>query len=475
MLHQNEEKIKQEKEGQQRFMGAMKTLGIAGLLWQSNIRKESRKQDGEKDGSKRSVYELFKMLLLLVFQGENLFRFLSSDKGETACSKNSYYRFLEDCHANWNRFVMLLAARVITRFSRLTRPERVKMFVLDDSVIPRERSKKTELLSHVYDHVRGKTVEGFNLLALGWTDAFSFVPVAFRMLASANREKRLNEADETLDKRTNGSQRRKEAVMHKPDAAISLIREALNAGITAQYVLMDTWFTNEPFIKRVTEEGLHVIGMLKDNKQKYRYNGKSMGLKELAKHIRFDGSGSIFGSVQVKTEKNQIPVKLVFVRNRNKPNEYIIILSTDTELSDSEIVRLYGDRWSIECCFKVCKSLLKLGKEFHGISYDLTVSSTALVFTRYILLEWIRRQENDGRTLGELVYCVFDEVRDMELADSLQMLFDILLTGIRQGTVRIEEAVRAQLMNWFCSQPRFIQCLFRQFFSSLDSAKSVPA
>ena len=64
---------------------------------------------------------------------------------------------------------------------------------------------------------------------------------------------------------------------------------------------------------------------------------------------------------------------------------------------------------AIECCFKVCKSLLKLGKEFHGVSYDLTVSSTAMVFTRYILLEWIRRQENDGRTLGELVYCVFDQ------------------------------------------------------------------
>jgi hypothetical protein len=32
-----------------------------------------------------------------------------------------------------------------------------------------------------------------------------------------------------------------------------------------------------------------------------------------------------------------------------------------------------------------------------------------------------------------------------------------------------------QIPDWFCSQPRFIQCLFRQFFSSLDSAKSVPA
>ena len=89
MLHQNGEKSKQEKEGQQRFMGAMKTLGIAALLWQNNIRKESRKHGSEKDGSRRSAYELFKTLLLLVFQGENLFRVLSSDKGETACSKNS--------------------------------------------------------------------------------------------------------------------------------------------------------------------------------------------------------------------------------------------------------------------------------------------------------------------------------------------------------------------------------------------------
>ena len=245
--------------------------------------------------------------------------------------------------------------------------------------------------------------------------------------------------------------------------------------ITAQYVLMDTCFTNEPFIKRVTEEGLHVIGMLKDNRQKYRYNGKSLGLKDLSKYVHFDGFSGVFGSVLVKTEKQRIPVKLVFVRNRNKRNEYIVILSTDTDLSDAEIVRLYGNRWSIECCFKVCKSLLKLGKEFHGVSYDLTVSSTALVFTRYILLEWIRRQENDGRTLGELVYCVFDEVRDMELSDSLRMLFDILLTGIRQGTVRIDEAVRVQLLNWFCSEPRFIQTLFHPLFGSLDSANCVPA
>ena len=53
---------------------------------------------------------------------------------------------------------------------------------------------------------------------------------------------------------------------------MKLIRNALNAGIKASYVLMDTWFTNEPFIANILAEGLDVIGMLKDNKQYYIYN-----------------------------------------------------------------------------------------------------------------------------------------------------------------------------------------------------------
>ncbi|MBR5109133.1 MAG: hypothetical protein IK099_02970 [Clostridia bacterium] len=65
MLHQNGEKSKQEKEGQQRFMGAVKTLGIAALLWQNSIRKESRKYGKEKDGSRRSAYELISSFLSL--------------------------------------------------------------------------------------------------------------------------------------------------------------------------------------------------------------------------------------------------------------------------------------------------------------------------------------------------------------------------------------------------------------------------
>ncbi|RKI42080.1 hypothetical protein D7V86_20530 [bacterium D16-51] len=80
------------------------------------------------------------------------------------------------------------------------------------------------------------------------------------------------------------------------------------------------------------------------------------------------------GSVSVYTPKYNIAAKLVFVRSRNKKDEYIVLLSTDCSLSAGEIVRRYGNRRPIECCLKVCKSLLKPGKEFHGVSCDPTVS-----------------------------------------------------------------------------------------------------
>jgi len=75
-----------------------------------------------------------------------------------------------------------------------------------------------------------------------------------------------------IDKRKSGYKRRQEAVCHKPDAAMTMIRNALKAGIQARYILMDTWFTNKPFINNILGEGLDVTGMLKDNKQLYHYH-----------------------------------------------------------------------------------------------------------------------------------------------------------------------------------------------------------
>jgi IS4 transposase len=41
---------------------------------------------------------------------------------------------------------------------------------------------------------------------------------------------------------------------------------------------------------------------------------------------------------------------------------WIALLSTQCDLPDDEVVRIYGKRWDIEVFFKICKSFLALAK-----------------------------------------------------------------------------------------------------------------
>ena len=445
MIYQNT----QNENPQNQFSYALKELQIGKLLRKSNITKSCG----------ISAYEVFQFLLLLAFQGKNLFRFLNSKHKELAVSKNTYYRFLNETSYNWSRFLLLLAVKVTTAFDSLTRPERVKVLVLDDSVIKRNRSKTVELLARVFDHVEHKYQKGFTLLTLGWSDGYSFIPTGFNMLSSAEKSNRYNEVSSDMDHRTNGYRFRKESMMHKTDAAILLINNALNAGIKADYVLMDTWFTTEPMIKEILKAGMDAIGMVKQLKQRYTYQGKQYTLSELKRFVSFAGARNIFGSLVVTT-KAGIPVKIVFVRNRNKKSECLYILSTDASLEDAEIVRIYGNRWSIECFFKSSKSFLKLGTEFQSHNYGAMVSHTAIVFTRYTILEWIRRNRNDEKTYGELFFMFCEDIQDIDLTNALQSLMALFVEHISTLSADITSVIKSKVTEWMLSQTAFIKTLF---------------
>lgn len=432
------------------FFKTFKVLGLAKLLRQAGINKQSG----------ISAYEAFQTLILLVFQGKTLYQLLHSKRKDQIASKNTYYRFLNDSTFNWRRFLLSLVAKITVVFSKLIDSKRVKVFILDDSVITRNRSKSVELMARIYDHVTHKYQKGFTMLTLGWSDGYSFLPVDFAMLSSPNESNRLVDTCSSIDKRTNGYKRRKESIQKKPEVAITLIQNALKAGIFADYVLMDTWFTTEPMIKSVLNEGLQVIGMVKQLKQKYSYNGHTCDLKELRTLLPKNTKGDILGEVIVYT-KEKIPVKLVFIKNRNNKREWLVILSTDLSLSSHEIVRIYGNRWSIEVFFKSIKSFMKLGTEFQGRSYDMMISHTTIVYCRYILLEWLRREDNDMKTWGELFLMYCDDIQDMDLTTALESLMGLFIEHINTQTITTSESVKNQLMQWISSQATFIKALFK--------------
>lgn len=100
-----------------------------------------------------------------------------------------------------------------------------------------------------------------------------------------------------------------EALSRKPDAVVKLLERALSTGFTADFVLMDSWFAQAPLMRELMEKGLHVIGMMKDIKQRYQFDDKRLTLRELYGSLPKPKSSDILGSVIVQTAC-ELPIKL---------------------------------------------------------------------------------------------------------------------------------------------------------------------
>ena len=200
------------------------------------------------------------------------------------------------------------------------------------------------------------------MLTLGWSDGHTFMPIDFSLLSSKTSS--INGIYKKLINVCSGYKRRVEALQSAPEQIPAMIDRALSTGIEASYVLMDTWFTQQPLIKNIVEQGLDVIGMVKNSKQRYQVDGELISLKELYRSASpLQGKKGLLRSVKT-TMKNGIPVKVVFVQNRNKKSEWLAILSTDCTLTEQEIIRIYGMRWDIEVFFKTTKSSFTYRKSF---------------------------------------------------------------------------------------------------------------
>ncbi|UOQ83332.1 IS4 family transposase [Gracilibacillus salinarum] len=400
---------------------------------------------------------LFQLIFCLIFENKNWYQVLQSTKANDCPEKNAVYRFLNKSTFAWRRFLLFLSAHTIGKVTNLTSHDRPKVLIVDDSSYDRNRSKSVELLARCFDHASQKMrfYKGFRMLTLGWSDGATFIPVDFSLLSS--KKSQINGISSKVDKRSSGYKRRVEALQTAPEQLPGMVKRAMNAGIDASYVLMDSWFTYQPLVKEIKEQGLEVIGMVKNLKQRYLVNGQRVSLKELYRFAKpTGGKKSILRSIHT-TQANGVPIKVVFVRNRNKKSEWLAILSTDCTLSDQEIIRIYGIRWDIEVFFKTTKSLLKLQKEFQSRSYDGLISHTTIVFARYIILSWQNRCSTDERTLGGMFYELSDEVHDLDWAVALQQLIELLEDALKQSNKKVQKLIKSQVQHWIAGLPNYIR------------------
>ena len=428
----------------------LKEFQVGKLLFQCNA--------GKMKGI--PVMDIFRYLFCLIFSDRSMYMQRKTGVFEGGFCKNTVYRFLNNTKTNWQRFTTLLSARIINNFMKpLTSDNRKDVFIIDDSLFDRSRSCKTELLARVFDHCSMKYKRGYRMLTLGWSDGNSFVPVNHCLLSAAEDKNLLCEAS-SYDGRSLAGKRRRQSRRKATEVMLELIHMAQKSGLSAKYVLFDSWFSSPKVVAALKQEhGLDTIAMVKKSRKiKYGYQDGRFNIKEIySKNRKRRGRSKYLLSINVTVGEEEIPAKIVCVRNKSKKKDWLAILCTDTSLSEEEIIRTYGKRWDIEVFFKSCKSYLRLVTECRSTSYDALNAHTAIVFTRYMMLSVAQRRNTDDKTLCELFFCLMDELDDITFSQSMQIIMNALMDSVMEYFHITEQELEKFTASFIQRLPKYMQ------------------
>lgn len=443
-----------------------KTLlkSISGFCKEYQVGKILKKSNAYKSRG-IPVLEVLTYLLQLVYSKKSMYMNISNGSHDAEFSKDVVYRFLNSQFINWATFLLTLSVSVITnRVSGLTSPERLNAIVVDDSLYSRSRSKNVELLANVHDHAGkdSKFKRGFRMLTLGWTDGVTFIPMLFRHLSSEKEKNRYNEINPNIDKRSCGYKARLQAISTAPKVLLEMLADAVKANIPSKHVLFDCWFSFPSTIIEIVKLKLNVVARLRNSpKIMYLLDGKKLTLSKIYSSLKKRrGKSKYLLSVIVKLynkEDETVDARIVFVRDRNNKKKWIGLISTDMNLSEEEIIELYGKRWDIEVFFKICKSYLNLGSEFQGLSYDCITAHTAIVMTRYMILAMEKRQNEDPRALGEIFFHCYDEVADIQFAEALELIFTLFRNVLEEALFLSKEQIDRLIDAFIIKLPEYFK------------------
>ncbi len=300
------------------------------------------------------VIEVFRYLFCLIFLARSMYIQKKTGVFDGSFCKNTVYCFLNNPKINWLRFTTLLSTRIINVFMKpLTDENRRDVFIIDDSLFDRSRSRKTELLAKVFDHYSMKFKSGYHMLTLGWSDGNSFVPVNHCLLSSADDKNLLCKAT-NFDDRSLAGKRRKQSRRKATEVMIDLVKTAQLSGVSAKYVLFDSWFSSPKTITALkTDCGLDTIAVVKkSSKIQYGYQDGRYNIKEIYRQCKKRrGRSRYLLSVDITVGDEAIPAKIVCVRNISRKKDWLAIICTNTTISEEEIICIYGKRWDIEVFF----------------------------------------------------------------------------------------------------------------------------
>lgn len=378
---------------------------------------------------------LLGLLLFPLFSIPNVYSCCRHSLGNTLeARKNTFYRFKNDFRINW-RSIVGSCNRAL--FKQIKEPgprqeDLVKCLIIDDTDFEKS-TYKTEHIGKIWSHVKHGRFFGFKGLFLGYWDGKSFFSLDFSLHKEKGKNKKRpyglspkqkkKQFSKKREKGSYGNLREQELVKDKISTAITMVKTAIKHKIRVDYLLMDSWFFCEAFLKMVSslETKINIVAMVKMAKAKYTYKAKEYTAKELAqllkqrKRVKWV-KALRFYCAEVEVEYKSVPLKLYFCKT-SKRGKWHLLSSTNVKLGILKAYKIYSTRWSIEVFFKESKQYFGLGKS-QSHDFDAQVADISIAMIEYNVFSLAKRFEA-YETIGGL----FEHAKDqaMELTISLRI------------------------------------------------------
>lgn len=332
-------------------------------------------------------------------------------------------------HKSWSAgLIMLQLLNEAIRLCLCSPPQ--CWLILDDVILPKRRSEKTDGVYWDWDYVNRKNILCIRLIVLVWTNGFIRIPVAFACYYKKN-----SDYLKTHQKK----------FRTKNQIARCLVYQVTRKGLHIDYLLFDSWYASEDNFIFFSKLKIHFVAGLKSNRNIYlpyfpldnRPKRRSENLrwnkltctqwasqKPYVRDYRYyksvdsrarqtlaclKGAGTLMKLVCIKNYATNKAFKKLLTPSDKKakdPNKYII--TNDLNLTIPQLITWYRRRWTIEVIFRDCKQHLALGKCQAHKSLEPHLRHTAMVFLAYTLLELTNPQKSEKKeisyhkTIGEL-------------------------------------------------------------------------
>jgi hypothetical protein len=228
--------------------------------------------------------------------------------------------------------------------------------IFDDSIIEKNYTDENDLICWHYDHSKGRSVKGINLLTAfyhtqGKEEEIPLrVPVAFETIKKTVKYQ---------DKKTGKEKRKSDE--SKNEMMRNMIQEALNKELKFRYVLADSWFSSKENISFVHEAKKFFIFDIKHNRLVTK-SASGQNNRSFEKISDFDIPEHTPLKVWLKDVSFCVLlIKQVF-RNKDGSIGVRYLVSNDLSLTNDDFETIYKKRWSVEEYHKSLKQNNAIGK-----------------------------------------------------------------------------------------------------------------